>query len=121
MKYLLKAKLKDSRKLELLEAVEKGTLGEGSVAFGEYVKNMNQARVLEDGTVCWIEICFCATPLNEEMPYWKEYFDHITVENAQDPLYCQDANGELKRACFDCSCTQDLEEKMLRISKPFIA
>jgi hypothetical protein len=53
----------------------KGTLGTGSVAFGEYVKNMRQARILEDGTVCWIEICFCPTPLNEGKPYWEEYFD----------------------------------------------
>jgi hypothetical protein len=121
MKYLVKAKVKESRKSELLEEIKNGTLGKGSVAFGEYVKNMQHARILEDGTVCWIEICFCSTPLNEEKPYWEKYFENIKIENAQDPQYCQDSNGESKRACFDCSCTQELEEKMLTWGKPFIA
>jgi hypothetical protein len=120
MKYLVKAKLKESRKPKLLEEIMSGTLGTGSIAFGEYVKNMHQARILEDGTVCWIEICFCATPLNEEKPYWEEFFEDIKIETAQDPKYCQDSNGELKRACFDCSCTQDMEEKMSTWGKPFI-
>jgi hypothetical protein len=121
MKYLVKAKPKESKRSELFEAIKNGTLGTGSVAFGEYVKNMTQARVLDDGTVCWIEICFCPTPLNEEMPYWEQYFDNIEIENAQDPKYCQDSNGELKRACFECSCTEDLEKKMLSWGKPFLA
>jgi hypothetical protein len=53
--------------------ISKGTLGAGSVAFGEYVKNMKHARLLVDGTVSWIEVCFCAKSLNEEMPYWGKY------------------------------------------------
>jgi hypothetical protein len=120
MKYLVKAKLKKTKESDLLEEIRSGTLGAGSVAFGEYIKNMNEARMLEDGTVCWIEICFCASPLNEEKPYWEEYFEDIIVENAQDPKFCQDSNGELKRACFECSCTDELEEKMLNWGMPFI-
>lgn len=120
MKYIVKAKLKEGKASELFEEIRRGTLGSGSVAFGEYVNNMNQARSLDDGTVCWIEICFCQTPLNEETPYWEKYFENITVENAQNPKYCQDSNGDLKRACFECSCTEELEEKMLSWGKPFI-
>lgn len=120
MKYLVRGKLIESRKSVLLEEVKSGTLGTGSVAFGEYVKNMRNSRLLDDGTVCWVEICFCATPLNEEMPYWEKYFKDIKIENAQDPKYCQDANGDLKRACFDCSCTDDLEDQMQNWGRPFI-
>lgn len=121
MKYLVKVKLKESKASELFEEIRRGTLGTGSVAFGEYIKNMNHARMLDDGTVCWIEIRFCSIPLNEERPYWEKYFENITVENTQDPKYCQDSNGELKRACFGCSCTEELEEKMLNWGTPFIA
>jgi hypothetical protein len=121
MKYLVKAKVKESSRPDLLQEIIDGTLGKGAVAFGEYVKNMKQARVLDDGTVCWIEICFCHTPLNEEKPYWEKYFKEIMIENAQNPKYCQDSNGELKRACFECSCTEELEEKMLSLGKPFIS
>ncbi len=121
MKYLVRAKLKESKLSELMQEIRSGTLGTGSVAFGEYVRNMKQARVLDDGTVCWIEICFCPVPLNEEKPYWEKYFENITVENAQDPKYCQDSNGEAKRACFECSCTEELEANMLSWGKPLFA
>ncbi len=70
MKYLVKAKPIESKKKNLGK-ISYGSLGRGSVAFGEYVKNMKHARVLEDGSICWIETCFCKTPLNEEMPYWQ--------------------------------------------------
>jgi hypothetical protein len=109
MKYLIKARLKHRMQDELMAAIASGTLGTGSVAFGEYIKNMRQARVCDDGTICWVEVCFCKTPLHEEMPYWEKYFADIRVENAQDPKDCQDENGESKRACLDCSCTEELE------------
>ncbi len=119
MKYLIKARLIENKRNALRDAIADETLGQGSVAFGEYVKNMKQARVLEDGTLCWVEICFCATPLNEEMPYWAEYFEDIRIEPTQDSKYCQDANGELARACFDCTCTQTLEDEMQHWGRPF--
>jgi hypothetical protein len=120
MKYLVKAKVKEQERAKLLQEIEEKTLGKGSVAFGEYLKNMNQARVLDDGTVAWIEICFCPKPLNEEKPYWENYFENITIEKAQNPIYCQDSTGGQKRACFKCSCTEALEEEMLSWGKPFI-
>jgi hypothetical protein len=119
-KYLVKANLKASAKPDLIQEMKNESLGSGSVALGEYVKNMKHARVLDDGTVCWIEICFCPTPLNEEIPYWEKYFENISIENAQHPKHCQDSNGEMRRACFECSCTEDLEEEMLGWGKPFI-
>ncbi len=120
MKYLVKAKVKESVRSELLQEIEDETLGFGSVAFGEYMKNMRQARLLDDGTVCWIEICFCSIPLDEEKPYWEKYFENIIIEDAQNPKNCQDANGKQKRACFECSCTKKLEETMLSWGKSFI-
>ncbi len=121
MKYLVKAKIKEPSKQDLLQEIADETLGHGSVAFGEYVKNMKQARVLDDGTVCWIEICFCPTPLNEEKAYWEKFFEIISIEKAQNPKYCQDSNGEQKRACFECSCTEKLEREMAGWGEPFIS
>ena len=120
MKYLVKAKLKEASRQGLLQAIEDETLGTGSVAFGEYIKNMKQARVLDDGTVCWVEICFCPTPLNEERSYWEEYFDIIAIENVQNPKLCKDSNGSQKRGCFECSCTDKLEREMESWGKPFV-
>ena len=118
MRYLIKAKIKQKNKL--MEAIKNETIGQGSVAFGEYLKNMKEARELDDGTICWIEVCFCDIPLDEELPYWEEYFEDIVIENAHDPKNCRDFNGKEKRACFDCKCTKKLEKEMLSWGKAFL-
>lgn len=120
MKYLIKAKPRKEKKADLLSAIHRETLGLGSVAFGEYVKNMRQARELEDGTVCWIEVCFCKEPLNEERPYWGEYFSDIEIEEATSSDDCMDFNGIDKRACLGCECTRGLENEMLNWGVSFI-
>jgi len=120
MKYLVKAKLIPEKKEKLLQQVANDTLGEGSVAFGEYARNMRLARVLDDGTLCWVEVCFCNEPLNEELPYWQEYFQDIIIENARDPEGCLDINGQERYACMECDCTQKLEAELSTWGEPFI-
>ena len=68
MRYLVRAHVKPGRERLLLEAIERGTLGQGSVAEGEYLRNMRDARLCPDGTARWVEICYCPTPLQEERP-----------------------------------------------------
>jgi hypothetical protein len=64
MRYLVKARLKAGRAQALLKAIQNATLGRGSVAGDEYLRDMQNARMLEDGTTRWVEICFCSTPLH---------------------------------------------------------
>jgi len=68
MRYLVKAKVKPGQEKRLLQAIEAGTLGQGSVAGGEYVEDMQKARIGEGGVCTWVEVCFCASPLQEERP-----------------------------------------------------
>ena len=75
MRYLVRACIKPGREQSLLRAVEDRSLGRGSVAEGEYLRNMADARLCADGTARWVEVCYCPTPLQEERPYWEEYFD----------------------------------------------
>ena len=96
----------------LAEAVERRTLGAGSVAEGEYVRNMCEARVYADETVRWVEVCYCPRPLQEERPYWEEYFELVKVQDAHDRRKCRDENGSEPWACGDCECTARLEEKL---------
>jgi hypothetical protein len=63
MRYLVRARVKDGCRSALLEAIERSTLGEGSVAEGEYLRNMNDARVCPDQTVRWVVVCYGPTPL----------------------------------------------------------
>lgn len=120
MRYLVRARVKSGRERDLLEAVEKHTLGQGSVAEGEYLRNMQDARVFEDQTTRWVEVCYCETPLQEERPYWEEYFDLTRVQDAHDRRKCRDENGTEPWACGDCDCTARLEEKLKGSGQPFL-
>lgn len=120
MRYLVKARIKSDKAEPLLRAIETGELGEGSVAGDEYIYDMEQARQLDDGTICWVETCFCATPLEEETPYWEEYFDLMKIKNAHNPQRCKDLNGSEPWACTDCDCTKKLEAKMAEWGKGFL-
>lgn len=112
MRYLVRARVKPGREGDLLEAIERETLGQGSVAEGEYLRNMGDARQCEDGTTRWVEVCYCPTPLLEERPYWEVYFDLTRVQDAHDRRKCRDENGTEPWACGECDCTTRLEEKL---------
>jgi len=112
MRYLVRARVKPGREVPLLKAVERGTLGQGSVAEGEYLRNMSDARVDADKLARWVEVCYCPTPLQEERPYWEEYFDLTRVQDAHDRRRCRDENGTEPWACNGCDCTARLEEKL---------
>ena len=68
MRYLVTARVKDGKQRALKSAIDRGTLGRGSVAEGEYLRNMHDARVDAAGRVKWVEVCYCPTPLAEERP-----------------------------------------------------
>jgi hypothetical protein len=120
MRYLVRARVKADCQLALALAIERGTLGQGSIAGDEYLRNMNEARVCADETVRWVEVCYCPTPLQEERPYWEEYFELINVQEAHDRRNCLDENGTEPWACGDCDCTARLEEKLRNVGKPFL-
>ena len=112
MRYLVRARVKPGREADLLEAIEQETLGHGSVAEGEYLRNMQEARLYEDDTARWVEVCYCPTPLQEEQPYWEQYFELKRVQDAHDRCKCRDENGTEPWACADCDCTARLEQKL---------
>jgi hypothetical protein len=112
MRYLVRARIKQGREGDLRKAIEDETLGQGSVAEGEYLRNMGDARLCDDETVRWVEVCYCPTPLQEERPYWEEYFDLTKVQDAHYRRKCRDENGSEPWACGDCNCTARLEQKL---------
>jgi hypothetical protein len=87
---------------------------------GQGIGNRNDARVCADETVRWVEVCYCPTPLQEERPYWEEYFELVKVQDAHDRRKCRDENGSEPWACGDCDCTARLEEKLKNTGKPFL-
>jgi len=120
MRYLVRARVKPGREEALLRAIENETLGAGSVAEGEYLRNMSEARLCPDQTARWVEVCYCPTPLQEERPYWEQYFELARVQDAHDRRRCRDQNCSEPWACGGCDCTQRLEQKLETTGKPFL-
>jgi hypothetical protein len=121
VRYLVKAKVKTGRESQLLQAIDGKTLGRGSVAGDEYLYDMEQARIDDNGVATWVETCFCARPLEEERPYWEQYFHLLQVKDAHSRRNCRHENGTERWACCDCDCTARLEERLASKGEPFLA
>jgi hypothetical protein len=99
MRYLVRARVRPGGEESLLQAIEHKTLGKGSVAGGEYLRNMQDARLCPDGTARWVDVCYCPTPLQEERPYWEQYFELVNVQDTHHRAQCRDQNGSEPWAC----------------------
>ena len=102
MRYLVKARVKPGHEKPLRQAIADGSLGHGSIAGDEYIYDLDQARVGEDGVAHWVETCFCASPLAEEQPYWKKYFELSSVKDAHNRRNCRHENGTELWVCGYC-------------------
>ena len=120
MRYLVTARVRPGKEKDLLRAIESGNLGQGSVAGDEYLRNMSDARIRDDGRIKWVEVCFCNTPLEEERPYWEEFFELVRVQDAHHRDKCRDLNGSEPWACGECDCTEKLEKHLAGNGRPFL-
>ena len=120
MRYLVTARLKQDKSTDLERAIDSGRLGQGSVAGDEYFRNMDAARLDDDGRVRWVEVCFCRTPLAEEREYWEEYFDLEKVQDAHARSRCRDEDGREAWACINCDCSARLEARLSTKGRPFL-
>ncbi|MBT3350874.1 MAG: hypothetical protein HOC91_07345 [Nitrospinaceae bacterium] len=113
MRYLVRAFVIKGKERALLEAVESGSLGKGSIAYPTYIKCMKSARLLDNGQVRWIEPCYCREAfgpggeLLEELPYWREYFEDFDIRYTTTLEKC-----EGYPSCGSCECTEKLEGKL---------
>jgi hypothetical protein len=121
MRYLVTARVKPGKEAALLRAIEEGTLGAGSVAGDEYLRNKQDARLCQEGKIKWVEVCFCDTPLAEERTYWEEYFELVRVQDAHNRRRCRDLNGTEPWACCECDCSARLEAKLAGQGEGFLA
>ena len=120
MRYLVKARIKPGRAQALRRAIAAGPLGRGSIAGDEYLHHMRQARLAADGVAQWIEVCFCAEPLDEERPEWEEFFELLSVQDAHARRNCRHENGTVPWACGDCDCTRKLERTLATRVRPLL-
>ena len=95
----------------------------GDLAGVEIEMRERLRQLLERGHVAvtarWVEVCFCATPLEEERPYWEEFFELISVKDAHARRNCRHENGTEPWACCDCDCTKRLQAWLRKQGDPF--
>lgn len=120
MRYLVTARVREGRAAALARAIDDRTLGRGSVAGGEYLRNMADAREHADGRVQWVEVCYCPTPLEEEREYWDEYFTLDKVQDAHARSRCRDENGTQPWSCGECDCSARLEARLAGRGRAFL-
>jgi hypothetical protein len=120
MRYLVTARVKAGKEEALSKAIDDGTLGQGSVAGDEYDRNMQDARVHDDGRVQWVEVCYCYAPLAEEREHWEEYFHLDKVQDAHARSRCKDLNGTEPWSCSECDCSAKLEARLAAKGRPFL-
>jgi hypothetical protein len=120
MRYLVRARVKPGQHAALREAIADESLGHGSIAGDEYLRNMHDARQCDDGTTRWVEVCYCPTPLQEERPYWEQFFALEKVQDAHARRNCRDENASEPWACGACDCTARLEARMKSWGHPFL-
>src|SRR5690348_9024617 len=71
MRYLVRARVKPGCEKPLLEAIQRGTLGQGSVAEGEYLRNMREARQLAGQEVRWARFVIVRRRCKRKRPIGK--------------------------------------------------
>ena len=120
MRYLVKARVKSGKERDLLRVIENGMLGKGSIAGDEYLYDMEQAQVNDQGMATWVETCFCDPPLAEERPYWEEYFELLSVKDAHSRRNCRHENRTEPWACCGCDCAKKLEERLAMQGNSFL-
>jgi hypothetical protein len=120
MRYLVTARVKPGQETALRDAIDDESLGQGSIAGDEYLRNMANARTDESGRVKWVEVCYCPTPLAEEREYWEEFFDLEKVQDAHARSRCRDASGQEYWACGDCDCSAKLEARLADRGESFL-
>jgi hypothetical protein len=81
---------------------------------------MQNARLYNDDTVRWVEVCYCPIPLQEERPYWEQFFDFVKIQDAHTRVNCRDENGSEPWACGDCDCTGKLEARLNERGQSFL-
>jgi len=108
----------------LLQAIEHRTLGKSSVARGQYLRNMQEARLYLHGRARWVEVCYCPTPLQfSTVQFSYKKSGHTGNNTSSWSKFRMRMTAGVSRSepwsCENCDCTECLERK-LALGDPFL-
>ncbi len=117
MKYLVRARIKEGTEDKLRRVIVDGAVPGAPSYFADHLADcFAQARRQDDGSVLWIETCYCeryfGKPLAEEKEYIARYFVLGRVKKVIAAKKCGDMTGEEPFKCEACDCELPLRRRL---------
>ena len=85
MYYAVTARFKPFAAAKFYENLTDGSLQSQKPDGEEIIASMKRARISQDGTVQWSEVCYCRTPLKHEREtVYDHFFEDIQTEEVED-------------------------------------
>ena len=117
MKYLVRARIKEGAEHQVRDVITTGSVPGAPSYFAEHLADcFAEAQQQEDGSVLWIETCYCeryfGEPLAEEMDYITRYFELGRVKKVVAAKKCGDMTGKEPFKCDGCDCDAPLRRRL---------
>jgi len=117
MKYLVRARIKEGADNQVRDVITAGSVPGAPSYFADHLADcFAQAQRQADGSVFWIETCYCeryfGEALAEEKEYITRYFDLGRVKKVVAAKKCGDLTGEEPFECETCDCDLPLRRRL---------
>ena len=85
MHYVVTARFEPETAADFYDKLTDGTIQSQKPDGKEIVASMRRAKISQDGTVRWSEVCYCPTPLqHERATVYDHFFEDIQTEEVED-------------------------------------
>ena len=117
MKYLVRAQMNDGAEDQVRQIIRRGTVPGAPSYFADHLADcFSEAQQQGDGSVLWIETCYCerylGEALAEEKEYIGRYFDIGKVKKVVAAKKCGDMTGDEPFKCDDCDCDLPVRRRL---------
>ncbi len=117
MKYLVRARLKAGAEGRLRDPIARGAVPGAPSYFADHLAEcFAEAQRQDDGSVLWIETCYCerylGEALAEEKRYIQRYFELGKVKKVVAAKKCGDMSGERPFECEGCDCDLPVRRRL---------
>ncbi len=117
MKYLVQARVKEGATEQVRRVIDRGKVPGAPSYFADHLAEcFAEAQRQEDGSVLWIETCYCerylGEALAEEKQYIERYFELGKVKKVVAAKKCGDLSGTQPYECDGCDCDLPVRRRL---------
>ncbi len=117
VKYLVRARMEEGAGEQVRRVIARGKVPGAPSYFADHLAEcFAEAQRQEDGSVLWIETCYCerylGQALAEEKEYIQRYFDLGQVKKVIAAKKCGDMSGERPFECDACACDLPVRRRL---------